>query len=587
MAAISKTIKIDCNVPVTMRDGVILYADVYRPDDNEKHPIILERIPYDKSNVGFYPLFDPIRAAKNGYAAIYQDCRGSMISGGEYEPFGLNEHYDGYDTVEWAAVQPWSNGKVGMAGGSYMGMMQYCASCEQPPHLVCMFPKICYSDMHKSDVFCGGAFAFMGNVCWCVGSQAVLEILKKDIPQEKKLDMVARLYRNIDHIEESYWHLPLKTLPALRQDGLSLFYFDWLEHPDYDEYWKTRNYAVYEKHCLPMYHVTGWHDVSCGGTLDNFISMQTEGGSELARKSQKLIVGPWIHWTSENQLIGELNTGISSAAVMIDLDGIQLRWFDHWLKGLDNGIMEEPPVRIFVMGENKWRSENEWPLARTEYQKYFLHSCGKANTRNGNGTLSAIAPKNEPADYYIYDPKDPVPTKGGRVLGTVPSPTIAGSFDQSELELRPDVLVYTTEVLEKDTEVTGPLKVVLYASTSAKDTDFTAKLVDVWPNGKAYNLADGIIRARYRQTVERQIFIEPEKVYEYTIDLWATSNLFKAGHRIRIEISSSNFPRYDRNLNSGGVFGEEGADAIQVAYQAVFHTEDYPSHVLLPIIPRD
>ena len=275
--------------------------------------------------------------------------------------------------------------------------------------------------------------------------------------------------------------------------------------------------------------------------------------------------------------------GADADSQKIDLHGMKLRWFDHWLKGIDNGVTEEPPVRIFVMGVNEWRDENEWPLARTNYADYYLHSGGNANTINGDGALSAETPRDEQGDTFLYNPSNPVPTTGGP-LCCFESPFPSGAYDQRETEARSDVLVYTTPPLEEDTEVTGPVTVTLWAASSAPDTDFTAKLVDVCPCGGAVNLTDGIIRASYRESQQHPTLITPGTVYEYTIDLWATSNVFKAGHRIRLDISSSNFPRFDRNPNTGNGFGEDSE--VTPAMQSIFHNSRYLSRVTLPIIPR-
>ena len=274
--------------------------------------------------------------------------------------------------------------------------------------------------------------------------------------------------------------------------------------------------------------------------------------------------------------------GCRVQAVAADLDGMHLRWFDYWLKGKKNGLLEEPPVRIFVMGENAWRTENEWPLARTQYTKYYLHSNGNAKSLRGDGSLSPQQPRSEPADVYVSDPRNPVPTKGGG-LCCWPAAVPGGAFDQRPVEERADVLVYTTPVLEHDVEVTGPISVTLYAATSAVDTDFTAKLVDVHPDGYARNLTDSIIRGRVPRDAGKATLLTPGEVYEYTIDLWATSNVFKAGHRIRVEIASSNFPRFDRNPQTGEASGE--ASRLEPALQHVFHDETRASHVVLPVIP--
>ena len=275
--------------------------------------------------------------------------------------------------------------------------------------------------------------------------------------------------------------------------------------------------------------------------------------------------------------------GVAADAAGIDLDGVQLRWFDHWLKGVDSGIMEEAPVRIFVMGDNVWRDEQEWPLARAWSTYYYFHSGGKANSLNGDGTLSTQAPGEEPGDVFVYNPANPVPTRGGPLCCN-PYFMAGGAFEQKDVEAREDVLVYSTPPLQRDVEVTGPITVTLWAATSAKDTDFTAKLVDVCEHGCAINLTDGIIRARYRESSSAPSLLEPGRDYRYTIDLWATSNVFKSGHRIRVEVSSSNFPRFDRNTNTGNVIAEDAS--FVPAMQTILHDAQHPSHINLPIVPK-
>ena len=560
-----------------MRDGTILRADVYRPDTSEQCPVLITRSPYNKSHPDMYTYFDPIRATKNGYAVVVQDCRGSMASEGEFHPF-LGDVEDGYDTVEWAAAQPWCNSKVGMYGMSYLAITQWCAAIAQPPHLVAIFPALFPSNPHEDVLYAGGAPQLRFFLNWAL-SMSRLELARKGLPPQELLPLIRRIIHAVDTIDEQTKFLPLKQLPILREIGLASFYFDWLEHPDNDDYWQKRNWSQEEKIIVPAYHMAGWYDLQLVGTLSSYMRMKEKGGSELARRNQKLIIGPWLHSTNLTNNIGQLETSLSSMASIIDFMGIQLRWFDYWLKRIDNGIMDEPPIRIFVMGDNVGRFENEWPLARTQYTNYYLHSNGNANSLKGDGTLSTEPPSDEEPDKYLYDPKNPVPTKGGNIA----SPAYAGAFDQKEVEERADVLVYTTQPLEKDLEVTGPITVKLYAASSATDTDFTAKLVDVWPDGRAYNIQDGIIRARYRESTKKQSLIEPGKVYEYTITLQSTSNVFKAGHRIRVDISSSNSPRYNRNPNTGRPFGED--TKLETAMQRVFHDRNRASHIVLPVIP--
>jgi len=356
---------------------------------------------------------------------------------------------------------------------------------------------------------------------------------------------------------------------------------DYLRHPhDGPPWWAVNLERRHDQVAVPMYHVTSWYDIFLHGGLANFSGLRKNAMTETARNAQKLIVGPWAHlfpYTNPTSTgTGDIDFGPDA---LISLHDIQLRWFDHWLKGIDTGILDEPPVKLFVMGENRWRDEREWPLARTRYTPWYFHSGGRANTAAGDGVLDARAPVEESADHFVYDPDDPVPTMGGNTLILA-----MGVQDQRPVEARGDVLVYTSAVLTEPLEVTGPIVVALHATSSAPDTDFTAKLVDVRPDGYAQNLADGIVRARYRDSRESPALLTPGRIARFTIALWATSHVFLPGHRIRVEISSSNFPRFDRNLNTG----EDAATGTrrQIARQAVFHDARHPSHIVLPIIPR-
>ena len=395
-------------------------------------------------------------------------------------------------------------------------------------------------------------------------------------------ERLGKMLEGVDDMCQWFRYVPLNEFPLFGE--AAQYFHDWLAHPDDDEYWEQWN--IENRHHMvqvPACNVGGWYDIFLGGTIRNFIGMRERGVTQDARQGQKLILGPWFHTLPLNNVAGEVNYGLSTTSLAMDLDGLHLKWFDYWLKGKKNSFIEEPPVRIFVMGENRWRAENEWPLARTQYTKYYLHSGGKANSLKGDGVLNPEPPRSEPADVYVADPRNPVPTRGGG-LCCWPAAVPGGAFDQCQIEERSDVLVYTTSVLERDIEVTGPITVTLYAATSAVDTDFTGKLVDVHPDGYARNLTDGIIRGRYRESRKKGMLLNPGEVYEYTIDLWATSNRFKAGHRIRLEIASSNFPRFDRNPQTGETSAE--AARLEPALQRVFHDESRPSHVVLPVIPR-
>jgi putative CocE/NonD family hydrolase len=378
----------------------------------------------------------------------------------------------------------------------------------------------------------------------------------------------------------AYRRLPLMAWAELLKP-VARYLSDYLHHPeDGSQWWQINLERQHFNVSVPMYHISSWYDIFLHGGIANFCGARQQAMTAEARRGQKLLIGPWAHlfpYTNPtSQGTGDIDFG---PRALIDLHEIQLRWFDHWLKGSDTGILEEPPIKLFVMGENVWRDEHEWPLARTRYTAYYLHSQGKANSARGDGTLSPVAPGEEPADRFVYDPNDPVPTCGGNTL------IIAmGVQDQRKVEERNDVLVYTSNVCTEALEVTGPVVVKLFATTTTPDTDFTAKLVDVRPDGYAQNLTDGIMRARYRESRMCPSLLTPGKVYEFTIDLWATSHVFLPGHRIRVEISSSNFPRFDRNLNTGE--DQATSTRCQTAAQTILHDQRYPSHILLPVIPR-
>jgi putative CocE/NonD family hydrolase len=387
-------------------------------------------------------------------------------------------------------------------------------------------------------------------------------------------------------MEADFDIMPLAGDPLLAE--LAPYYDEWLAHPDHGPFWDQYkvdgNYGRLDQAVL---HAGGWYDVFLGGTIQNYMGMRAGAKTEAARKAQRLLIGPWDHMTIATQTpVGEYDPGVRSWYGTIDFDGIQLRFYDRYLRDMDNGLDEEPPVRIFVMGENRWRLENEWPLARTAFTDFYLHSDGSANTLNGDGVLSREEPSaGSRPDHFIYDPLNPVPNMGGGLCCNE-AKTNGGQYDQRSVEARPDVLCYTSAPLEAPVEVTGPVTVTLYASSSAVDTDFTAKLVDVCPCGCVVNLTDGIIRARYRNGTGQQELMTPGEVYRFEIDCWATSHLFGAGHQIRVELSSSNFPRFDRNPNTGGVIATTKREECIVAHQTVHHSQEYPSHIRLPIIPR-
>jgi uncharacterized protein len=555
-------VTVERNAAARMRDGVTLRADIYRPKADGKFPVLLVRTPYDKQGTMNFGL----RAAERGYVVIAQDVRGRFTSEGEWYPF-KNESSDGYDTVEWAAALPYSDGKVGMFGGSYVGATQYLAAIAKPPHLAGICPTVTASNYHDGWTYQGGAFEQWFAESWSSG--LALDTMRR------------RTEKGLSPLEGSKV-LPLISYPLLEASsstGVAPYFTDWLEHPNYDHYWKTisieDHYADIQ---VPVLAVGAWYDIFLGGTLRNYARLKSEAGTEAARHGQRLEVTVGGH-AGGGRKIGAVDFG---EKLPKDDDEAMLRWYDWLLKGQANGVEKEKPVQIFVMGKNEWRGEDDWPLARAKSTRYYLHSAGAANGLSGNGVLNSTAPAEEKADQYIYDPSDAAPTIGGPLCCQA-LPTGVGPQDQRPAEERHDVLVYTTPPFPKDTEVTGPVSLDLYVSTSAVDTDFTGKLVDVWPDGFAQNLTEGILRLRYRNSQEKPELANPGESYRITVDLWATSNVFLAGHKLRLEVSSSNFPRFDRNLNTGEV--QARATRMIKATNMVYHDKAHPSAVILPVLP--
>ncbi len=574
-------ILVEKNVPCKMRDGVVLYADIYRPDKEGKFPILLTRHPYGKDLPLYsYRYLDTNRLVENGFVVINQDVRGRFHSEGEFYPWKY-EANDGYDTVEWAASLPYSTGKIGMFGMSYYGYTQLLAAIKKPPHLAAIFPAMTLNEQRNDFVYHNGVFQTGGFETWTLES-IVADLLRRKIkdPTEKK-EAIRKLADNLNKMEELYHFIPYNEWPPLKELNVADYYFDQISHaPEDEDYWKEANIAdKYMDLQIPAFHLSGWYDCFTGPTLMNYEEMKKTG------QPQKLIVGPWGHGYFAS-VQGECSYGVHASGDWIDLEeditDLHIRWFNHWLKGTDNGIETEAPVKIFIMGINKWRNEMEWPLKRTQYTNIYLHSSGKANTRTGNGSLSMNFPEAEMSDTFIYDPENPVPSKGGGTLFI--GVQTAGPLDQGRIEDREDVLVYTTEPLTEAMEVTGPIKVKLWALTDAKDTDFTAKLVDTYPEGRAIILTQGITNAKYRNGNQPEKELNGE-IVEYEIDLWATSNVFMPGHRITLEISSSCFPQYAPNPNTGKSL-IDSKKAVK-AQQVIFHNEKYPSHMILPMISNN
>ena len=545
-------LKIEFNRRVPMRDRTELSADIYRPVGEGKFPVILNRTPYTKAGGSTFKIAQYFTS--HGYVYVAMDVRGRGDSDGTFEPY-RHDGQDGYDAIEWLAVQSWSTGKVGTIGGSYNGRIQWLTAIQQPPHLTAMIVLA-----SPSDPF----------VEWPTGQPLPMDISWYHFT-------AGHVLQNMEVVDwkKLYEHLPLITMDEA-MGRPNRFWKEEVEHAKLDSWWEDLRYQnKYDRVRVPVLNISGWYDDEQVGTPLNYIGVTTKG-SPAIRNSQKLLVGPWPHAINSTTKLGTVEFGPTA---VIDMNAYWLRWFDQWLKGSDSGFMKEPPVRIFVMGENVWRDENEWPIARTQWTKYFLHSNGQANTLTGNGALSSAEPASEPTDSYSYDPANPV-----KFITDPSFAQIGGPDDYREVEQRADVLVYTSDALTEDMEVCGPLRVHLSAASSARDTDFMAKVIDVWPNGFAQRLNDGMVRARFREGMDKPSLIEPGRVYSYDLDLWNTCQLYQKGHRIRVEVSSSAFPKYDRNLNTGEALGQ--TTRMAVAQQKIYHDREHPSYVILPIVPR-
>jgi len=535
-------IKHQVRVPVPMRDGVKLAAEIYRPDARGKFPTLMLlryfRGRHQNRRGEFF--------AKKGYAVALVDCRGRYDSQGTWVPY-VNDPQDGYDAQQWLGSQDWCNGRIGTFGLSYNAFTSYMAAPLGSPHLRCIFARSgqqtnfghLYNDgvMQLNVIFEFGLHTKQGS--------ETQRIFPVDHPHYRRLPLVDAVddFPNVQHVK------------------------DWFKHAKYDDYWKA--YGIkgkYEKIKAPAYFITGWYDNLLHENWRNFSGFRRDGGSEEARRGTRILVGNWAHG------------GSSGYPGLLEL---QLRWYDCWLGGIQNGIRKEPPIRIFVMGADRWRTENEWPLARTRYTSFYLAGKGKANSLHGDGSLiRSLPPEDSPSDGFVYDPQKPVYTLGGQIST---HGDVRGPKDRRPAQRRHDVLVYTSGLLAEDLEVTGPVELKLYAASSAVNTDFAAALTDVHPDGRAIHICEGIRGVTFRESLENPTLIEPGKVYEYTISLWETSIVLKAGHRIRLDITSSNFPRYARNQNTAGPLGSSAL--IEKAEQTIYHDRRHPSRLVLPVIP--
>ena len=538
----------ELHVAVPMRDGVRLYANIFLPGEHVRVPALLERTPYGKLETlsANYEAF-----VGHGYAVVLEDVRGRYESEGAFDPL-RQEIADGDDTLNWIAAQPWCNGKIGMVGGSYRGIVQWKAALSGNPHLKAIFPVVSGDDDYRDRFYSTGGAMKLGNR---------LEWMAENLKAPGYHPDFARFVL----------HLPLRTADVAATGWTSQMYGEAVAHPAFDSYWRaisTRERL--EKVHVPVFAVGGWYDNFSESDLDAYATLRKTSGVN------RILIGPWPHNMSY-----KLNAdfGPESSA---PLRNIQMEWFDQWLMGKDTPLMSEPPVEIFVMGANRWREERSWPPEDARPTNFYLTGSGRANSLDGDGVLDARPPRTGAVDHYVYDPHDPAPTRGGAVCC---NPTVFpwGPMDQRVVEQRSDVLVYTTRPLTEDVEAVGPVQMVLYASTSAKDTDFTAKLVDVFPDGYARNLTDGILRLRYRKSLEHPEAAKAGEIYTLSVDAGVTGNVFLKGHRIRIEISSSNFPRFDRNPNTGGPIANE--TRLLPASQTIYHDPDHPSHLVLMVMP--
>lgn len=552
------TVEFRGSVKIPMRDGVALNADIYLPRGAGPFPAVVTRTPYDMG--GAVPTGE--RLAQSGYAYVAVDCRGRYDSDGEWCPW-VDEARDGHDTVEWVAAQPWCTSKVGLAGGSYSAYTQWQAASQRPAHLVTITPVVMCPDLCDGVVYQGGALVLSIALGW--GSS-----MEGRSSQQSPVR----------------WPDYFRTLPLGEADvrgvGRKLpAWSEWLSHGPGDDYWKPISATTaFADWSVPILCIGGWYDCYAAGVVKAYGALMREAESEEVRRDSRLIVGPWPHGIG-GRSCGDLDFG---AQAVFDREAMVLRWLDHWLKAEDTGLLEElPPVKVFVTGENVWRGFDHWPPARAQEETFFLHSGGRANSFFGDGALGSRRPGSESPDRFDYNPDDPVPTLGGQHIGI---PDLApGPVDQRPLERRDDVLVYTGEPLTEPLTVVGHVTVVLHASSSAPDTDFTAKLVDRWPDGRAFILTDGILRARYRNGLDSEEMLEAGEVYQFGIDVGALAHTFQPGHRIRLEVSSSNFPRFDRNLNTGEPLAT--GEHWEIAHQTVFHDAERPSHLILPIVQSE
>jgi putative CocE/NonD family hydrolase len=545
---------VERNVWMPLSDGVRLSTDLYLPAHGKPAPVLLIRTPYGKAGGAKQGRY----FASHGYALVVQDCRGSGESEGHFYPYSA-EGKDGNEAQTWAGTQEWSTGVVGTLGASYLGGTQWLATPYKNRHLKTMVPSATFSNFYNN-LYLGGAYRVNLAGRWTSGRSG-----PKDVDRSKLDFTKAFLHLPLIEMDEVFgWRIPM-----LR---------DWTGNDrSGDAYWKPFNVeSTIPELEIPALHVVGLYDFFVADTVKSYLMMSRLAKTDDARRAQKLILGPWDHGTIGKRQVAEVDFGPHA---VLDRNALYKRWFDRYLKGIDNGLDSEAPIRYFVMGLNQWREAFRWPPQATRRIDYFLSSEGHANTAQGDGALATGAPLKAGFDTFVADPDHPVPAKGGRDVE--PSYTGAwGPFDQSGIERHPQVLVYTTPPLQENIEVAGPLTATLYVESDAVDTDVVVKLVDVSPDGFAHNVATGILRGRFRDSLSSPTPLTPGQIYEWNVDMTHTSNRFLKGHRLRVDVAGSSFPLYDRNPNTGGGVR---ARTARTATQRLHHSPVYPSRITLPV----
>ena len=572
-----RRVLVEKSVTVPLRDGVKTYGDLYRPLGIGPVPAVVSRTPYNKEVAGQGGGgLSPLKSAERGYAVLVVDTRGRASSEGEFRPFET-EGPDGYDTVEWAAAQPWCDGNVALHGGSYGGVTALLGARERPPSLRCVIATSTGDDYYDGWIFSGGAFQLGFAATWTMTLASTSLILRPDYASRVTPELQAELRRTIAAGLEPLWTRPLSALPGVSAASVAPWWSTWLEHERRDGYWAGLSPSGhYDSFEVPILHVGGWFDVFGTGAVRNY-----QGITAAGRTDQLLVVGPWAH-TESGPALGEMTFGRTGAREAADIVGETNRFLERHLRpGVQAAPANSSPVRYFLMGANEWRLDSSWPPADARPLRLYLASGGKANTMHGDGALLDQPPTNgASSDRYVYDPDRPVQTHGGPIVHMAIGP--AGPLDQRRIEERDDVLCYTTPPLEQPVTVAGLVRASLWAVSDCPDTDWTAKLVEVLPDGRAVGICDGVIRARFRNSLEDPELLEPGRPERYEITLGHVAHRFAAGHRVRLEISSSNFPRFDRNPNNGEPLG--AASQARIATQHVLHDESHRSHLEFDVL---